>query len=346
MLLKPLVIAALILPLSSFSEGLAPPLNSERSVHSKSEKMPSSRRSWKSNRSKNNSWRAEASKKRSQTQPACQGEDSFFAEAGFVYLYAKQSDLYVGESVNGSVQSPIQSNFNWSPGFRVGLGFRDVALDWTASVSWTNLSTNPRTSVVGTIAPLETTATYTSVYQAWKLNYDQFELLMKGPTRRYLNFSFNFGVGVEGAYLRQKRSLSYEGALSSTLSIKDKNRFIGVGPLLRFLGRFDLGRSFGFTGDLSASVLWGDFQCTRDVTGDDSLSTTNNSNQVTWSLKSQAGFDWVGSGGCLGMRLFLGWQMRAYYDQWHVHAQKNALLNTTGGNVNLSGFVFSTEVCF
>lgn len=261
-------------------------------------------------------------------------------------MYAKQTDLYIGESVNGSAQSPIQSNFNWSPGFRLGFGYRDQALDWTTSVSWTYLSSNPRTSAAGTIVPLETTLAYTNVYQAWKLNYNQFEVLMKGPARHIHNFSFNFGMGIEGAYIRQKRSLDYEGLFSSALSIKDKNRFVGAGPLLRFLGRFDLGRRFGFMGDLSASILWGDFQCTRSVTGDNTLSTTNSNSRVTWSLKSQAGFDWVGAGDSVGIRLFLGWQMQSYFDQWHVHTQSTALLNRQGGSVNLSGFVFSADVCF
>jgi len=275
-----------------------------------------------------------------------QGEHSLFSEAAVLYLWSRQDDLYLGESVSGNSYTLLDPNFNWHPGFRVGFGYRNCKNDWTLGLNWTYFRSDPTTSATAVaINGLESDSTFTTATQNWQLTYNGAHLMLKGPASIKKNFSLKAAFGVEAAFLHQKRALDYVGS-PDNMSIRDKNNFSGAGPSVAFEARFNLPYHFGLGADLGTSLLWGNIEASRIASGAADIQTTNNHRKVVAAIHTKVGFVWGGFSEKGGITLFLGWEMRHFWDQWQVHSTQNPLLNPKGGSLSISGLVFSTDVCF
>lgn len=362
---KIFVISGVLSLANVFGGGLAPGFDARRNVHvgggierkssDESSKNNDQRQSRTYRRSKKDNQKSRRkiytsyhhhTVEHSSTQPACAEQDSLFSEAAALYLWAKQDNMYLGEAISGDARTLFNPHFHGSPGFRAAFGYRNYKCDWTLGLSWTYFRADPRTSATAaTIDGLETTSTFTTATQDWKLTYNSAQLMLKGPASINGNLALNAAFGVEAAFLHQRKDLDYVGSFDN-LRIRDKNNFSGAGPSVAFESRFALPYHFGLLADLGASLLWGNIKASRVASGASDLETINNHNRAVPALHTKVGFDWTALPKSAGIKLFLGWEMHHFWNQWQVQAGSNPLLNPKGGSVSMSGIIFSADVCF
>ncbi len=207
----------------------------------------------------------------------CDGRD-IYTEFSFIYWKATQPNMDLGivsslsdqtYLVNGTIAS---LNFNYDPGFQIGLGYNLGRDDWDLFLEYTWYKNNAHASV-----SLDPTSVYI-LYPAWQLpgifisflNGDEkwnlkMQFLDLELGRSYgvgLDLSYRPFVGIRANWIHQEMEVNYGNPsfptlfFTNALSITQSSKCWGIGPRIGIETNWNLGAGFTFFGDSSFDLLF------------------------------------------------------------------------------------------
>lgn len=203
--------------------------------------------------------------------------------ASFLYWHVSQEGMYTAvqlpvlnggflQSSAGTLTSP---DFEYKPGFKVGIGFNTGYDDWTGWVEYTWMhQKTTHTSTAPTTAPLRTrmwaiddhahnlvSANFDnalSVSSKWKMHLDMLDAAFSRPFYQSKRITISPFAGMRALWIRQNFDINFDQvSLGSTALHTDmKSHSWAVGPMLGTIGHWMLGTSFRFEGKAEGALLY------------------------------------------------------------------------------------------
>jgi hypothetical protein len=212
------------------------------------------------------------------------GAWDFYATGTFIYWDAMQENMELGITVpNGSANllagatanpgNIVNMDFDYKPGFKVGLGMNFDYDNWDAYAEYTWLhgtdSVSSNAPVDGAIwafpghAGLPTgSVSFNSGAQNWNLKLDFADLMLGRSYYVGTKLSFRPYVGARGAWIRQNTAATFVNTgvgtvgTAGTLTLVDRSISWGVGPSLGLDSSWMLGYGLRVYGVGSADLLY------------------------------------------------------------------------------------------
>ncbi len=196
----------------------------------------------------------------------------FFVTADFLWwkLYEGGTEYALNDKkpVTFPLITPIKGsvkhlNFEWEPGYRVGIGNLFEHGGWDVYLNFTSFQTHARSSAsskVNGLIPLIgiQTLVFSHAHAHWNANFYDIDFTC-GKTyfvSKYLCLHPQFGL--TSAWIQQHRRVRFENDVD-VLRIHSKNNFWGIGPRVAFESQFYLGKHFSLYGNIAGALLWGSF---------------------------------------------------------------------------------------
>ncbi len=222
-----------------------------------------------------------------------------FVDANFIYWQVSQDgmDLAIpGQATALSLLSGVQSSalgnkvlfqdFDYEPGFQVGLGWGGAKDNWTLYAEYTWLHANTHTSAsaptpdvasingvtVGSAGiyvptnwfPYQTANNPTThVSSKWKYGIDLFDLQISRPYYSGTRFTVDPSLGLRGAIFTQSLKITLDNLSASGATAVGANRNASyrshswaIGPRLGMKGSWHLGYGLRIIGDGDVSLLY------------------------------------------------------------------------------------------
>jgi hypothetical protein len=224
------------------------------------------------------------------------------------YTLATQPEDTTGSSLGGNtrVQKP---QFQWDPGFRVGIGYRIPHDSWEGKANWTRFHTSASDSSSLSNAPnnqnfgvyldgytWNTTVSTNPATAQWYLDYDLFEIGLSRSLFLGKNLSLDLRLGAAGGWIDQKYTIHYPSVSNATaphpidnFSLRFKNNFQGGGLFLSMAPQWDLWRRISILGHVNAYLLHGSFDIHQNWFNT-SLDSSDESIHKNYS-RNRAGFN-------------------------------------------------------
>jgi hypothetical protein len=193
----------------------------------------------------------------------------FFITADFLWwkLYEGGTEYALKDELNfdeNHIKGPVKHlNFEWEPGYKVGIGTLFDYDSWNLFLNFTSFTTHAHNSAFSkhdSLIPLIgiQTLTFAKARAHWKVDFRNLDFVLGRDyfVSKYLALHPFFGI--DSAWIHQHRKLHFEHP--STLKLKGKNNFWGIGPKLGTESQFYLGRNFSIYGDIAGALLWGKFE--------------------------------------------------------------------------------------
>lgn len=231
----------------------------------------------------------------------CRGESFFHAE----YLYWKTNENGLGRYVSTKVSEQVDCSgysvsikkeknndlsFDWSSGFRVGIGHRFWDTCWEMSAYWSHLFTtaNAHLTDEGRVK--------------CDLIFNAVDLLASYKFCMSNSFLLKPYFGLKIAAVNQKLKTNFSSEEREGFNFYDfynhtKQRFVGIGPLVGLEGILNLKRGISFYASAAISGLYGNYHLNfkdsnRFCDGESSYSLKQH--QYSWDavLDLAIGFRW------------------------------------------------------
>lgn len=222
-----------------------------------------------------------------------------YATASFLYWQLSQdnmevafvdelsNDSYVanssddGISNDGQIDGDVsQMDFDFRPGFKVGLGMNldidnwDLFAEYTRIHATNHASADPKTAPDGSVAPIFATAghpfvipanAYNTASEKWKCNLDFVNLDLGRAYYVGTNLTFHPFYGVRGAFITQNTHHQYENTLFNeedgnenlgVLNVYNRIHSWAVGPRVGVCTDWMLGSGIRFFGSVDTDLLY------------------------------------------------------------------------------------------
>lgn len=303
--------------------------------------------------------------------PHVNGGSDVFITGDFLYWKANENGLdYAVKRKVISETTPIDGNgdlinpnFNWDPGFRVGIGWNTNHDDWDLSLFWTRLHTSAQGhrhagnqhlyGVYATGSSALVAFDKASAYLKIHLNVLDLELGREFYVGKSL--SIRPHVGLENVWISQHYTTKYDGhpafqnsaaAPSDYNHIFFRNHFWGVGARAGLDTQWELGWGFSFVGDLAASLLYGDFNLKRTCRVLETVGIADSSKahidkhltQGRTALEFFLGIEWdvMLIADRFHFATNLGWEQHIYFGQNQIFNFESASGTTDRGKITSS----------
>lgn len=202
-------------------------------------------------------------------QPAPCG--TVFVSADLLYWRAFESGLDVcvpsevvdivtsdGEVISRLVGKSRDPRFHWDPGFRIGAGYTAACSDWDFAAFWTHFHSRASDS------------RNRGNHLHWNVNLDVVDLIAGYGYDFCSCFCLRPYFGLRGAKIDQKLHIhdfsNFSSSSSSSLSSsgfrserRNKEKFVGVGPLLGLEADWNVGCGLSVFANASVSWLYGKY---------------------------------------------------------------------------------------
>ena len=297
------------------------------------------------------------------------GWDTFFT-VSFIYWEAIQGgmDLAIPEqgTISGSTLTdpapsalgfqPLKTDFEYKPGFQVGLGWSGPKDNWVlyAEYTWLHGTTstsrnapNPNVATVDGIdlpqsgiwlpsswMPIATNSRTTHISSQWNYKIDILDGQISRPFYSGARFVLEPFFGLRGAWIRQHLSMQAAN-LATTVAIPGATRVAhyastsrAVGPRAGLNGSWFLGYGLRFIGDVAASLLYTGYDISQNVASPDASGTTefpvkmkmDDVNGLRPNLDLSIGLGWGSYFGCRSYH----WDVSASYD-FNIYWEQNMM---------------------
>jgi len=148
---------------------------------------------------------------------------------------------------NGRGKEP---DFCWNPGFRIGLGYESSFNAWDLAAIWTHFRSNTHDH-------------HCENRVRWKINLDVLDVVAGYEFDLGSCFTLRPYGGLRGARIYQHLHVhGFPGTVSNDqffFNEKNKERFLGLGPLFGIEGNLDVSCGFSVFANASVSWLYGNF---------------------------------------------------------------------------------------
>lgn len=174
--------------------------------------------------------------------------------------------------------------FEWTPGFRVGLGYNMEYDGWDMQLFYTRFQSNTKAKTSGNVTPAfiaSVPALYGS-YEAgaldWTLRFNIFDFSLGRSFWVSQDLSLRPMIGLKGGWINQMIYSQWQNPLVANLirveiSVEEhvKHNFLGGGPLGGVRGQWALGcvreNLFSLIGDMGAAYMWGRWTINDELHG-------------------------------------------------------------------------------
>lgn len=268
---------------------------------------------------------------------------------------------------NGTVLNFTQDNSDWdyNPGIRVGIGFYlhhdawNLDFDWT----WLNItnykSFNAQNS--GVVLPIwispnnAVNSSWTSTNAVWKAHYNTLDARLGKPyhVSRYLILNPHFGV--RAGWIDQHFSVGYAGTFqtgSDGITQHGNNDFWGIGARAGLMSDWTIGKGWNLFGNIAAALLFGKFEVDQNLaTGSSGNDNGYNLNEDFYqnvpNMEIQLGISWSKYFNRQKYRVQVAaaYEFHEWWDQFNMRkiyggASDTVILSDTvsRGNLTLNGF--------
>ena len=215
----------------------------------------------------------------------------FFADVSYLYWYTGEDnlDLAATAAYETSYIYPTESNgqavfqkFNYTSGFKVGLGSNLNVDDWVLDLEYTYLrqstttsQTAPASTITATNGVYDFTGWFTENYYSfgivakqfdtkWNFGLDWLDLNFKRPYYLGRRLVITPSAGLRASWIRQNLKITSETAaypdtvepLTNADESKNHNNSWAIGPRGLIDAHWLIGGGFRFQGNMGASVLF------------------------------------------------------------------------------------------
>lgn len=211
-------------------------------------------------------------------QTRCPWDVSF--DASFIYWQATQDNMELGiadsaansasssEQVSGNV---INMDFEFKPGFQVGMGVNFDYDNWDMRLQYTwfhgNNSQSSNGPNGGRILPfwgnvnLIDSTNYDTISGKWRLNMDIADLDLGRWHYVGTKFTVRPSFGIRADWIRQKMAVTQVKTTTTadTDTVTQKSTSWGIGPKVGLDGNWNMGWGFRFFGNSEADLLFTDY---------------------------------------------------------------------------------------
>lgn len=209
--------------------------------------------------------------------------------------------------------SPKEPDFDWAPGFRLGLGYRLPNDFWEAKARWTRFHPEASGSSTATGTNLNSVVyadSYTwadgtgttPVTAEWELMYDLVEI---GLSRSFFlgkNLSLDLQFGAAGAWIDQNYNMTapnlenQAGVAINTFNLNFTNNFQAGGLFLSMAPQWNAWKRFSVLGSMSAYILHGGFDIDQKwyntVTSSNDMTISKDYSRTRSGLNGKLGIQW------------------------------------------------------
>ena len=198
---------------------------------------------------------------------------NFILAADFIYWTVRQDGMFHAVSGVGSNVSKgkvYDLNWQWEPGFKVGLGSNlpHDCWDLYAEYTWIRSNVSHSTSVSNLVSywsiggvPL---LALLDSHANWRIRFHDLHLELGRNSYLSQYLKLRVHVGLQGSWIDQKyrirQTLLEDNAVNRLFLGQD---FWGVGLRAGLNTAWQFTRSFSFYGDLALAILWGQFDLDR-----------------------------------------------------------------------------------
>ena len=297
--------------------------------------------------------------------PELKNPVNIWFDVGLLYFVPKirSMDYTTGSSdvlttSNFTKKPLVNSNFQWQPGFQVGVGYVMPKIRWDVALKGYHYhsATSGHRDTEGNnllgMFPLWSLSDQTlpgdyvtSAIIKGKLTFDR--ILLQGGyffpvTDRFV---IRTAVGLENVFLKQGYHIEYAGGIySSGIDyIHMDNNFWGIGPQVGVYPWVGLGEGFSFSGRAAASFLCGRFSIEQNETylGNQLYDSSSTTVRGRWSTDVEAGVQWkhLFFHDQFSFAVRLAYEYLVYFDQNQL--EKDAYNKLHGGAVQIQGGILS-----
>ncbi|HSX11387.1 MAG TPA: Lpg1974 family pore-forming outer membrane protein [Chlamydiales bacterium] len=293
-----------------------------------------------------------------------------YADGSFIYWQPQQENMELGISStileaeiasHGLQGSFIGENFQYKPGFKIGVGMNFEYDAWDAYAEYTWLHGADSTSSNGNILALwgmpehgeNSAESFTSAEGTWRFKFDFVDVELARSYYVGKKLSFRPSLGLRGAWIRQKHLAHYvnteavEGATLSNWIITDRSVSQGVGPRVGIGTNWMFGRGFRIYADGAADILYTRYNVSTTENDTDFLTWNPNIEQrdvgyLRTHLDLELGIGWGSYYNCNAWHVDLsaGYGFQAFFNQnmfRHFNALVEAYSYSPNGNLYIQG---------
>lgn len=225
--------------------------------------------------------------------PNIDGYGFYITADAIVYQLLEDNNAYVvGIPTDGNTaRHTYQSNFDWSWGFKTGIGYYAEHDFWQSGFEFSYLETQTGSHAkaksgveyyeTASLTQLEdvTINGFTSASDKWKVHYYNLDWKIGKDffVSKYLSFLPE--IGIKSTWFYQHRDTFFDGITSKTFKAQDN--FTGVGPKADFKAKFHFGRNFSLIGGLDVALLFASNKTSYNVAEDETFSNKMKKNHVS-----------------------------------------------------------------
>ena len=317
------------------------------------------------------------------TARTCPEMNGIYFTGDFIYWKAREDELYYAAFLDFN-QTPneidqgykvVEIDFEYDPGFKVGLGGNLPYDGWDIYLNWTHFHTHPTSSssssdrnIVALFAESSITTTDFVGDRAsvsWNLMFNTLDL--DWGRRFYLSRTLTVrpSFGGKAAWIHQRirsklTGVEERGAVPP-IAIEDHffhwiSKFWGVGPYLAINGKWTFIWGLGLYGEISGAILWGQFnqnvhyvkRITDEQTGQPVVVNDRlrfNPHRVRPTLKAFVGLDWER---CI-IKKWLSLNFRIGYETqyfWSQLVNNNTNQASSAADLTFEGLTFTGRLDF
>jgi hypothetical protein len=258
----------------------------------------------------------------------CPWDVSF--DASFIYWQPIQENMELGVNVNAGSDTVINMDFDYKPGFKVGLGGNFDYDNWDIRAGYTwfhNTNSTAFVAAEGTIASLYGNPTalaeegFSAVGQKWRLRMDIAELVLGRWNYVGTKLTVRPNIGARGAWIRQNLTAEFgaDGVIVDTIAAKSTSW--AVGPQIGLDANWNLGEGFRFFGNAEGDILYTRYNNLSTAHTDDAGEVNTVSQRKYGTLRThldlELGFGWGTYLDCNNwyMDFALGYGFQVFFDQ-------------------------------
>lgn len=172
----------------------------------------------------------------------------------FLYWTSQIDGLDLAIKTGPNRTSIVQLDFQWDPGFRVGVGYFLDIIDWEFDLTWTRFRSEASKKETGTLTSLWTQTNASSISGRFDFHYDTLDLRLYPAYFRYRLFAFQPQIGVRGAWIDWNYTLRHANEKNF-----NANDYHAIGLLAGVKLRWIMKWGLHIYGEALASVLYGQF---------------------------------------------------------------------------------------
>lgn len=285
-------------------------------------------------------------------RPQVKDGSDLFVTADFIYWNAHENGLPIAIRNEGSTTTLSDADvayldFQWDPGFRVGLGYNMPHDGWDLSLNYLRFITHAHrhTRAEGNEADfnsqgIELDHFNTKSKARWKMHLNQIDLTLGREffVSKWLTLRPNFGLRTD--WISQRLKSNYNGfgyIVTHNANIHQKNNFWGLGVVAGLDTQWGLGGGWSIYGNTAFSILYGFFHNDIDedtVTVEDfvDLDGSYRTSRVIADLALGLRWDHMFDRDRFHFSIQAGWENHIYFGQnQFLRFYSNTTDNNLGG---------------